>query len=141
MSKITMLIIDPQVDFHPGGSLGIPNANNDAERTADFILDHLEDIDQIIVTLDSHHRMHVAHSMVWLDQQDNHPAPFTLITNQQIRDGVWRPKDPTFLVHFTDMSCHVQAGFVHQSTCIEIRAFTFVFCLFVGAVCLCRSML
>lgn len=97
MSKITMLIIDPQVDFHPGGSLGIPNANNDAERTAGFILDHLDDIDQIIVTLDSHHRMHIAHSMVWLDENDNHPSPFTEITNQQIRDGVWRPRDPSFL--------------------------------------------
>ncbi len=55
MGKFTLLIIDPQVDFHPGGSLGIPTANEDSERTAGFILDNMDNIEQIIVTLDSHH--------------------------------------------------------------------------------------
>ena len=30
----TLLIIDPQNDFHPGGSLAIPTADEDAERIA-----------------------------------------------------------------------------------------------------------
>ena len=38
-----------------GGSLGIATANEDAQRIADFILDHIDQIEQIIVTLDSHH--------------------------------------------------------------------------------------
>jgi hypothetical protein len=41
--------------FLQGGSLGISTANEDAERTSNFILDNMDNIDQIIVTLDSHH--------------------------------------------------------------------------------------
>ena len=54
-NKVILLIIDPQIDFHPGGSLGIVGANEDSERTAKLILTHINDIDEIYVTLDSHH--------------------------------------------------------------------------------------
>jgi hypothetical protein len=66
--KITLLIIDPQNDFHPGGkiypgsslssivgSLGVPGAIEDSERTASFIRQHINEIDEIYVSLDSHH--------------------------------------------------------------------------------------
>lgn len=51
----TLLIVDPQVDFHEGGSLAVPGALDDAERIAHFIANHLNDIDELVVTLDSHH--------------------------------------------------------------------------------------
>lgn len=51
-----MLIIDPQMDFHPpNGTLGVPGAQEDSERTAAFIREHIDEIDDIFVTLDSHH--------------------------------------------------------------------------------------
>ena len=53
--KVILLIIDPQVDFHPGGSLAIANANDDSERTASLILNNIDHIDDIVVTLDTHH--------------------------------------------------------------------------------------
>ena len=53
--KVILLIIDPQVDFHPGGSLAIANANDDSERTASLILNNIDHIDEIVVTLDTHH--------------------------------------------------------------------------------------
>jgi nicotinamidase/pyrazinamidase len=53
--KTVLLIIDPQVDFHPGGNLAVPGANEDSARTAQMIMDHVEDIDEIYITLDSHH--------------------------------------------------------------------------------------
>lgn len=65
MGKNSLLIIDPQIDFHPEGghgdlyhppgSLAVPGANEDSQRTADFIRDHINDLDDIFVTLDSHH--------------------------------------------------------------------------------------
>ena len=55
-AKMYMLIIDPQVDFHPPtGSLAVPGAEEDSERTAAFIREHMDEIEEIFVTLDSHH--------------------------------------------------------------------------------------
>jgi hypothetical protein len=42
-------------------------------------------------------RTHIAHSIVWIDQEGNYPSPFTLISNKQIQEGVWIPKDPSSL--------------------------------------------
>lgn len=50
-----LLVVDPQVDFHEGGSLAVPGAIEDAERIAQFITDHCNDIDELVITLDSHH--------------------------------------------------------------------------------------
>lgn len=50
-----LLIVDPQRDFHEGGSLAVPGAIEDAARIAQLITSHAECIDELIVTLDSHH--------------------------------------------------------------------------------------
>lgn len=57
-TKVILLIIDPQVDFHPGGSLAISGANDDSERTSSLILNNIDTIDEIVVTLDTHHVSH-----------------------------------------------------------------------------------
>lgn len=54
-AKSILLVIDPQVDFHPGGTLAIAGANEDSARTASLILKNVDEIDEIYVTLDSHH--------------------------------------------------------------------------------------
>ncbi len=53
--KVTLLIIDPQNDFHPGGSLQILTALSDSERISDLLQRYGDEITDIIVTLDSHH--------------------------------------------------------------------------------------
>lgn len=50
-----LLVVDPQVDFHEGGSLAVPGASEDSERIARLIRDNAEDIDELVVTMDSHH--------------------------------------------------------------------------------------
>lgn len=50
-----LLIIDPQIDFHPGGSLAVTGANEDSARIAQLIAANVDEIDEIIVTLDTHH--------------------------------------------------------------------------------------
>lgn len=89
----TLLIIDPQNDFHPGGSLAIPTADEDAERIAALIRSRAHEIDRIVVTLDSHQRIHIAHGVFWTNDQGEHPPPFTTITREDIARGTWRAVD------------------------------------------------
>lgn len=69
-----LLIIDPQIDFHPeggsgalfhpNGSLAIPGANEDTSRIATMIKEHLQNIDEIFVTLDTHHVINIIYLIV-----------------------------------------------------------------------------
>ena len=89
----TLLIIDPQNDFHPGGTLAIPTADCDAERIARFIRARADRIDEIVVTLDSHQRFHIAHGIFWVNDAGDHPPPFTLIAAEDVARGTWRASD------------------------------------------------
>eukprot|EP01041_Mallomonas_annulata_P010740 gene10740-22437_t len=96
---ITLLLVDPQVDFHPGGSFAIPSANDDSERIADFIANNHDYIDEIFISYDTHHRHHIAHGIFWINTENIHPAPFTTITCDDITRGIWRPRNPDLLEH------------------------------------------
>ena len=61
----TLLLIDVQKDFHPGGSLAIPTASSDAQRTAQFIRQNASSIHRIVATMDSHQKLHIAHPCFW----------------------------------------------------------------------------
>ena len=95
MSETTLLVIDAQKDFHPGGSLAIPTANDDATRIAKLIRDHGSQITRIVATLDSHHKLDIAHPLFWEsgDGSGKNPDPFTIISSQDIIDGKWKPCD------------------------------------------------
>lgn len=94
----TLLLIDVQKDFHPGGSLAIATAGEDAERTTDIIRRSIENpaspsINRLVVTLDSHHKLHIAHPKFWQSGTDNEPpSPFTLISSDDIKKGIWKPR-------------------------------------------------
>ena len=91
--KTSLFIIDPQIDFHPGGSLAVPGANEDSERIASMIMNNKESIHEIFVSLDSHFPTHIAHAIFWEDAEGNHPAPFTVVNYSDVRDEVWIPVD------------------------------------------------
>lgn len=88
----TLLLIDVQNDFHPGGSLGIPSAKDDAHRIAAYVREHASSIDRIVATLDSHHKLHIAHPCFWTDRDGNHPNLFTLISAEDVSTGNWIPR-------------------------------------------------
>eukprot|EP01031_Cornospumella_fuschlensis_P038252 gene38250-46482_t len=94
-----LLIIDPQVDFHEGGALAVPGATADTSRIADLIRNHVGAIDSVVVTLDSHHREHIAHALFWQDANGDWPPVFQRITHQDVVDGRWLPRDSVFLEH------------------------------------------
>jgi len=50
------------------------------------------------VTLDSHHRIDIAHPGFWVDAATGRaPAPFTPITAAQVRSAAYAPRDPARL--------------------------------------------
>ena len=102
MRNVNLLIIDPQVDFCvpgvydtsgnliSGGSLYVSGADEDMPRLANFI-DRVGDrIRQIRITLDSHQILHIAHPVFWIDSNGHNPKPFTIITANDVKNGVWR---------------------------------------------------
>lgn len=105
VKKNILLIIDPQNDFHPQGgtpgtklyhpegSLAVSGANEDSERIAEFIFKNYKNIHEIYVSMDSHHPSHIAHGMFWSNSKGEQPSPFTLISNEDICNGIWLPRD------------------------------------------------
>lgn len=98
MSKrIELLIIDPQVDFcdPKQGALFVPGAEHDMNRLAAMIRRLKNKIDDIHVTLDSHHFIHIAHPIFWKDSRGQHPPKFTSISSADVEEGVWTPTVPS----------------------------------------------
>ena len=91
--KSTLLLVDVENDFHPGGSLAIPSADKDAERIASFIAKNTEAITRIVETMDTHHELHIAHSGFWINANGSHPEPFTTIGSDDITAGTWSPME------------------------------------------------
>lgn len=60
--RTTLFIIDPQQDFHSGGSCSVPGADEDAQRLSDFLEKNGHKIDNIIVSMDTHHVKFSYHS-------------------------------------------------------------------------------
>lgn len=95
--KIHLVVIDPQNDFcdPKNGSLYVSGADQDMLRLADMVKRLKTKIDDIHVTLDSHHPVHIAHPIFWKDSNGNRPAPFTLISADDVRNGRWMATRPS----------------------------------------------
>ena len=98
---IHLLIIDPQNDFcdvepvagAPNPALPVAGGHHDMLRLARFIERAGAKIQAIHVTLDSHHPLHIAHPLWWIDRDDRAPAPFTVISAEDVRTGKWRARN------------------------------------------------
>lgn len=94
--NIRLLIIDPQYDFcNPEGSLFVPGSKEDMDRLATMVSRLKDKIDQIHVTLDSHHPVDIAHPIWFVDADGNHPPPFTQISASDLKDKIWMTTDHT----------------------------------------------
>lgn len=101
MKNIHLISIDCQNDFciasGPGGekgSLVVAGAEADMNRLAAFINKNKKRLEQIHCTLDSHQLVHIANPPFWVNSKGEHPNPFTLITDDDVRNGVWRAYNP-----------------------------------------------
>jgi nicotinamidase-related amidase len=101
--KIALFIIDPQVDFcDPKGSLFVPGADKDMTRLADFITRRKNDLYDIQITMDSHYRVAIFHPMSWISKSNKHPAPFTLISKDDVEKGEWRSFNPEYQTRYLE---------------------------------------
>jgi len=97
MKKTNLLLIDCQVDFcDPKGALFVPGADKDMERLAAFINLNQNRISEIYSTLDSHQSFHISHPIFWVNSMGEHPIPFTIITDSDVKDGKWKAFHPNF---------------------------------------------
>ena len=91
MKKNILLIIDPQNDFvNKSGSLYIRNSEIAIKNLENFIIENLKTIDEIIITQDTHLSYHIGHSVFWKEK----PKPGTIITYEDVLDGVFNPIVP-----------------------------------------------
>ncbi len=90
---VHLLLIDMQVDFcHPSGSLYVPGALGDVQRTIEFIYRNAAHITQITCSLDSHLPSQIFSPGWWADADGQPPAPFTIISAADVQRGRWRAR-------------------------------------------------
>jgi nicotinamidase/pyrazinamidase len=93
---IALLIIDAQFDFcAPEGALFVPGAVEDVQRLATLIGGAKDRIRHLVVTLDTHQVLDIAHPGFWENANGKSPEPFTLLSSADVAAGVWRPRFET----------------------------------------------
>jgi nicotinamidase/pyrazinamidase len=93
--NVKLLIVDPQVDFCSlSGELYVTGAQEDMKRLASFVSKNRDKIGSILVSLDSHSIMDIAHPYFWRDKDGNNPAPFNGISVEDVENKVWMPFSP-----------------------------------------------
>lgn len=131
-----LFVIDPQNDFMgrndgspltEGGNvaaLPVNGAVADMLRLAGYIDRKGDEFAQIIVTLDTHevvgtHLSDIGHPGFWMDANGNHPAPFTLITKDDIARRVWQPYIAGFGARVHDYFQKVGTQMIWPPHCID----------------------
>lgn len=90
--QIALLLVDPQVDFvHVDGALSVPGAVDDTRRTIAWLLRHADRISAVAASLDSHIPLQIFFPTWWVDEQGQHPKPYTPITCDEVDGGRWIP--------------------------------------------------
>ncbi|MBZ0316972.1 MAG: hypothetical protein K8L91_11190 [Anaerolineae bacterium] len=90
--KILLLLVDPQVDFiHRDGTLSVPGAVEDTQRTVEWLYHHAGRITTIAASLDSHVPVQIFYPTWWMDRGGAYPEPFTIISSAEAKAGYWTP--------------------------------------------------
>jgi len=82
----------PEFELFVGGRSGT-GAVDDSLRLCEFIYRNLGVITAIIPTLDTHSAMQIFHPVFWVDPSGEHPEPYTLISVDDVKNGVWQVND------------------------------------------------
>jgi nicotinamidase-related amidase len=94
--RICLLLVDVQNTFCiPGFELYVAGrsgtgAMDDNRRLSEFIYRNLDTISEICPTMDTHQAMQIFHCIFLVNDKGEHPSPFTLISEEEVRQGIWR---------------------------------------------------
>jgi nicotinamidase-related amidase len=94
--RISLLLVDVQNTFciqgfelFVGGTSGTA-AVDDNQRLCEFIYRNLHQVTEICPTLDTHQAVQIFHSIFLVNDRGEHPAPFTLVSSEEVAKGLWR---------------------------------------------------
>ena len=79
----------PEFELFVGGRSGT-GAVDDNRRLCDFIYRNLGIITEIGPTMDTHQTIQIFHSIFLINDKGEHPAPYTLVSKDDLEQGVWR---------------------------------------------------
>jgi nicotinamidase-related amidase len=94
--RLCLVCVDVQNTFCiPGFELFVAGrsgtgAVDDNVRLCEFLYRNLGTITEIVPTLDTHRAMQIFHPVWLVDEEGNHPAPYTLVSADDIESGRWR---------------------------------------------------
>jgi nicotinamidase-related amidase len=94
--RICLLAVDvqntfciPDFELFVGGRSGT-GAVDDSQRLCEFVYRNLGTITQVFPSLDTHQAMQIFHAIWLVDEDGNHPAPYTLVSAEDVSSGRWR---------------------------------------------------
>ena len=94
--RIVLMLVDvqntfciPEFELYVGGSSGT-GAVDDNRRLCEFIYSNLDVITTICPTMDTHQAMQIFHSIYLVNEKGEHPPPYTLVSTEDIEQGIWK---------------------------------------------------
>ena len=125
-TKTWLMLVDvqntfciPDFELYVAGRSGI-GAVDDNRRLCEFIYRNLEIITQITATMDTHHAMQIFHAIFLVDENGEHPAPYTNVSAEDVRAGKWK-FNPTLASHFGITSAEGQERLKHYTATLEAK--------------------
>jgi len=79
----------PDFELFVAGRSGT-GAVDDNRRLCEFIYRNLGTITRIFPSLDTHEAMQIFHPLWLIDEDGNHPEPYTLVSAEDVASGRWR---------------------------------------------------
>lgn len=100
MTRIRLFVIDPQNDFMDidGAALPVSGANNDMDRLAGFVRAAASQIDDLVVTLDSHASVGIERTTFWKLADGGAISPFTQIKAGDVESSTYLPRDASLRI-------------------------------------------
>jgi len=94
--RIALLLVDvqntfciPEFELFVGGASGT-GAVDDNSRLCEFIYRNLHVVTHIVPTMDTHQAAQIFHSIFLINNRGGHPEPYTLVSVDDIENGVWK---------------------------------------------------
>jgi nicotinamidase-related amidase len=97
--RLCLLAVDVQNTFCiPGFELFVGGRSGtgavaDSRRLCEFVYRNLASITQVFPSLDTHHAMQIFHPAWLVDEDGNHPGPYTLVSAEDVAAGRWRANE------------------------------------------------
>jgi nicotinamidase-related amidase len=122
--RVCLVLVDvqntfclPDFELFVGGRSGT-GALDDNRRLCRFIYRNLDAITRIVPTLDTHHAIQIFHPIYLVDDEGNHPEPYTLVSADDVERGRWRVNPDVCEVIGADLE-YAQRHLLHYTRTLE----------------------